>query len=218
MNLTKNVQRQRWRIAAAMLALVGSAVVGYGIKRTPVSYMESAAVMFSLPRAQTAPNAYYLFAPSLIMSGEGISQLLMNSEAREQLRAAGGTADINLELVNLYNQEYPEYGEPLATLTASSPSAASTHRTFMIATQLLAQILKTIQENAHVVPRNRISAQIIADTGPVIQTGSLARTFAGIAVLAMVAVAMLWAFVDRRAYGPGRAPLSPRPDRRVSVP
>jgi hypothetical protein len=214
MNWAGDVARKRLRIAAAMAVLLGATGAGYGIESTPTSYLESANVLFSLPRAQTSPNAYYLFAPSLIMSGEGISQLLMNPQAQHQIHQEGGTADINLALVNLYSEEYPEYGEPLATLTAVSQSAASTRSTFMIATRLLGQILETIQKNAHVVPRNRISARIIADTGPIIQTGSIVRTFAGIAVLAIMAVAMAWALIDRYAYRPA-APLSLQPDRRV---
>ena len=185
-------------MAAVMVVLLLAAGLAYGIEGVPPTYLESASVLFSLPKSKTNPNAYYYFAPSLIMSGEGISQLLANQQVQGQIRKAGGTADVNLALINLYNEEYPEYGEPLATLTSSSQSAASTHRTFRIAKRLLDQILNSIQANAGVPMHNRISAQIFADTGPIIQQGSSKRVYAGIALLAAIGTGLLWGLIDRR--------------------
>jgi hypothetical protein len=198
MGLPAQVARRWLRMAAVMVVLLLGAGLAYGIEGVPPTYLESASVLFSLPKSKTNPNAYYYFAPSLIMSGEGISQLLANQQVRGQIRRAGGTADVNLALINLYNEEYPEYGEPLATLTSSSPSAASTHRTFRIAKRLLDQILNSIQANAGVPVHNRISAQIFADTGPIIQQGSSKRVYAGIALLAAIGTGLLWGLVDRR--------------------
>jgi hypothetical protein len=195
------VMRKRLRVAAVVLVLLLSAGAGYSIKSTSPTYLESATVMFSLPKSQNSPNAYFLFAPSLIMSGEEISQILINPDAQRRIRKAGGTADVNLALVNLYNEEYPEYGQPLATLTTASHSAAAAHRTFVIAARLLGHILTAVQAQADVLPRNRIAARIIADTGPVVQAGSLKRAFAGLALLTVVAASLVWRVLGQRDGG-----------------
>jgi hypothetical protein len=203
MSLPGGAARKRLRVVAVMVVVLLAAGIGHGIESTPPTYFDSATVMFSLPRSQTAPMAYYFYAPSLIMSGEGISQILTSPQVQDQIRRAGGTAIVSLPLVNLYNEEYPDYGVPLATLTTASQSAAAARRTFMIAARLIGQILATSQANAGVSPRNRISAQILAATGPVVQKGSSKRVFAGLALLAAVATSMLWGLIDRRVTGLG---------------
>jgi hypothetical protein len=187
------------RLAATVVVFFAAACVGYGIRNTPPTYLESATVMFSLPRSQTAPDAYFWFAPSIITSGEAMTQILLSPQAQRQIREEGGEASVNLALINLYNEEYPNYGEPLASLKAASPDAANAHRTFTIAAQLLGRILAERQAQAGVPPRDRISAQIIGDSRPMPQAGSPKRAFAGLVVLAVLAVGMAWGFLGRLA-------------------
>lgn len=190
--------RRRIYRLAVVIVLIFAVGVGYEIKSTAPTYLESALVVFSLPKSQSAPYAYTMFAPSLITSGEAATQILMSPLAQGQIRQAGGTAAVSLTLVNLYNEQYPDYGEPLATLTAVSPNAANVHRSFGIAVRLLGHLLAARQAQASVPLRNRISARIIGDTGPVVQTGSSKRVYAGIALLALVAVSLVWS-PQRRA-------------------
>jgi hypothetical protein len=133
-----------------------------------------------------------MFAPSLIASGEVMVQILMSPSAQSQIGAAGRGVRVSLALVNLYNEEYPNYGVPLATLTAASPVAADAHRAFAVAERVLGVVLAARQEQAGVPPRDRISAQILGDSGPIIQTGSRARVFGGLAVLTAIAVGLAW--------------------------
>jgi hypothetical protein len=86
-------------------------------------------------------------------------------------------------------------------LAASSPSAADVHRTFVISARLLAHILAARQAEAGVAPRDRISAQIIGDSRPIVEAGSAKRACAGLALLAVVAVSLVWGFLDRRGAG-----------------
>ena len=103
-----------------------------------------------------------------------------------------------MALVNLYSEQYPDYGQPLATLTATSPIAANVHQSFRIAARLLARLLAAQQAHAGVPPRKRISAQIIGDTGPVAEQGSAKRVYAGLAVLALVAVCAVRGILRQR--------------------
>jgi len=189
-------------MVATLLLAAGA---GYDIEISPPMYLESATVELSLPKAQNAPNAYYMFAPSLIASGEAMVQILMSPSAQRQIGAAGRGASVSLALVNLYNEEYPHYGVPLATLTAASPVAADAHRTFVVTARVLGLVLAARQRQAGVPRRARISAHILGDSGPIIQTGSRARVFGGLALLAAIAVSLAWDGAGRWGAEPGRS-------------
>ncbi len=92
-------KRLRLTLVAATLLLAAGA--GYDIKISPPMYLESATVELALPETQNAPNAYYMFAPSLIASGEVMVQILMSPSAQQQIDAAGRAARVSLALVNL---------------------------------------------------------------------------------------------------------------------
>ncbi|HEX9526497.1 MAG TPA: hypothetical protein VF951_03290 [Streptosporangiaceae bacterium] len=193
--------RKRLRLTLVVATLLLAAGAGYDIEISPPMYLESATVELSLPQAQNAPNAYYMFAPSLIASGEAMVQILMSPSAQRQIGAAGRGASVSLALVNLYNEEYPHYGVPLATLTAASPVAADAHRTFVVAARVLGLLLATRQKQMGVPPRGRISAKVLGDSGPIIQTGSRARVFGGLALLAAIAVSLAWDGAGRWGAG-----------------
>jgi hypothetical protein len=137
--------RRRLRLALVVATLPLAAGVGYDIGISPPMYLESALVEFSLPKTLNAPNAYYMFAPSLITSGEVMVEILNSPSAQRQIGAAGRGASVSLALVNLYNEEYPNYGVPLATLTAASPVAADARRTFVVAARVLGRLLAARQ-------------------------------------------------------------------------
>lgn len=198
MNLRKSVQRRQLRLAAVVAVLFLAAGIRYDIASSSPVYAESASVIFSLPKSNNGAKAYIIFVSSLISSGEAMSQILMSPQSHRQISEAGGQAYVSLALVNLYDEEYPNYGLPLATLTTSSTVAANVHETFMIAARELGRLLAGWQARMGVQPRNRISAEVIGDTGPVVQSGSSRRVSAGIVVLALVGISALWRFIDRR--------------------
>ena len=197
-SLSGDTGRRRWRVAAVLLVWLVAAGIGYDLMRVPPTYLESATVMFSLPKSESSPNAYYTYAIPLITSAQAMAQELTSPQAQRQIREAGGFARVDLQLVNLYSQQYPDYGIPLATLTAASPSAGNVHRTFVIAVRRLVSLLAARQAKVGVTRRNRIPAEIIADTGPLVQTGSRKRVLAGLAALALMAVAGLWGLIDSK--------------------
>ncbi len=189
------------RIVAAAIVLFLAAGVRYELASNPPIYAEGTTVVFHLPKSQRAPNAYIIFAPSLIATSEAMTQILLSPQAQQQIRAAGGAASVNIALVNLYDEEYPNYGVPLANLTVSSPGAASVRPTFAIAVRLLQRLLAARQARLNVRPRNRISAQVIGVTGLTVQDGSPKRVLAGLAVLALIAYSALLRLLGRSRPG-----------------
>jgi hypothetical protein len=184
--------RKRLRLTLVVATLLLAAGVGYQIKISRPVYRESATVEFFLPNTLNAPKDYYMFAPALITSSEVMVQILNSPSAQRRIGAAGRGASVSLALVNLYNEEYPNYGVPFATLTAASPVAADARRAFVAAAHMLGLVLAARQEQARVPPRERISAEILEDSGPIIQTGSRARVFGGLALLAAMAAGLAW--------------------------
>lgn len=223
-SLSSDTARRWRRLAAALLVWVVAAGVGYDLMKLPPSYRESATVMFSLPKSESSPNAYYAYAIPLITSAQAMVQELTSPQAQSEILKAGGSARVDLQLVNLYSEQYPDYGVPLATLSAASPSAGNAQRTFVIAVRRLVSLLAARQAKAGVARRDRISAEIIADTGPLVQTGSRKRVLAGLAALALMAVAGLWSLIDskERSKAPNRLDVTvwprARPGEAVSWP
>jgi hypothetical protein len=196
--------RKRIRLILVIATLLLAAGAAYDIEISQPRYLETATVELSLPKTQNAPNSYYMLAPSLIASGEVMVQILMSPPAQRQIGADARGSSVSLALVNLYNEDYPDYGVPLATLTAASPVAADAHRTFEVAARLFGHLLAARQKQMGVPPRERISAQILGDSGPVVQTGSHARVFGGLALLTAIAVGLAWHGAAR--WGTGARP------------
>jgi hypothetical protein len=143
------------------------------------------------------PNPYSAFSSDLGITAELMTRAMLDSQSQRRVREAGGTADFNLALVNLYNEEYPDYGTPYVTLTTTSVNQANVRRTFTIVVSLFEHLVLARQTQAGAPPNHRISIHVVADTGPLVQAGSSKRTFAGLALLAVVAAFLLSSFLDR---------------------
>jgi hypothetical protein len=139
----------------------------------------------------------------LISTGSVISQIVTSPQIEHQVERAGGTAAYNLALVNLYNQDYPDYGYPEATLSVHSSDPVSTHRTYLIVKRTLIETLTSRQEQAGAPPGHRIVAQVANDSGPIPRTGSRKRALGGLLLLGLVAASTGWSLTGRRT-GAGR--------------
>jgi hypothetical protein len=180
------------------------------LHRTPPTYEDRVDIIFSLPRDQTAPNAYYIYATSLITTEQATVQIMASPLGQRQIRTAGGTAAVSMQLSNLYNQEYPEYSEPLAMLTSTSTSPAQARRSLVIAMRLLRLGLARRQAQSGVPPPSRIVADALADSGAVPQHGSPSRGLAGLTVLTLVGAAASWQVAGRRQATRGNRGTRPR--------
>ncbi len=176
----------RWpSILASIFIFILTCYAGAAIVRTPPLYVESATVLFAAPPRVNSPALYARQAVSLISTGTAIRQVLMSPRARSRI-SAGGTNSYDFELVNLYNQDYPNFGYPEATLTASSPRPASTERTYKLAKRALIGILARTQRRSGAPRGHRVVAHITDVSGVVERSGSAKRALAGLLVLAVV--------------------------------
>ena len=195
MGFQGTVALMRRHLLAVIVMLILAAGVAYDIKSTPPTYSESASVAFTVTKFLAWPNLPATIRKPLIATEVMMTQALMTRPARQQVSAAGGTARLDISPFNL---QFPDYAEPIATVTAAGPSKAGVQRTFTVAVRLLQERLAALQAQAGVSPRDRIRASLVADTGPLAQPGSPARVFAGLVLLTVVAVFMVTSFLDRR--------------------
>jgi hypothetical protein len=191
----------RRHLLAATAVLMIAAGLGYGLRRTPPLYSESAAVVFTVKGslADSRPSASYL--PSLIATEVMMAQALMTPPWQSEIRDAGGNASFDFTPFNSYSLQYPNYYEPGAMLTATSQRPADVRRTFTLVCQLLGQRLTAMQAGARVPARDRIQVLLVGNGAPAAQPGSPTRVLGGLFMLAAMAVFMVVNFLDRRRSG-----------------
>lgn len=151
-----------------------------------------------MPAANNSTTVYTWQAGTLISTGSVISQIITSPQIEHEVARAGGTAAYSLTLVNLYNQDYPDYGYPEATLSVHSPDPVSTHRTYLIAKRMLIETLASRQKQAGAPRGHRIVAQVADDSGPIPRTGSRKRALGGLLLLGLIAASTGWSLTGRR--------------------
>jgi hypothetical protein len=181
---------RRHVVAVTMVILLATGVA-YSFKHVPPTYQESATLVLT---AQGGSNRY---DDSLITTAQVMIRWTTGAQGQQKLRQAGAASGFNVALVNLYDQEYPNYPYPFVTVSASAQDPAVAHRTFVIGTQVFLSELLAQQVKQGVLPRNRITAYSVGDNGPVILPGSRVRTFAGLLLLTLVAAFLVSTFLDR---------------------
>jgi hypothetical protein len=184
--------RQLYGLAGVLIL---AAVSARGVEHAPQAYLESGTVVIAAQNAPLTDEPYSTVSGSLVTTSAVMAQSLMSPQARALVREAGGTADFRLALVNFNNQDYPEYGFPLATLTAQSADPGVTRRTFQVVLHVLRRLLA--QRQGHAGARGRISAQLVSDTGAVTQPGSRKRSLAALGLLTLIAMVMISRFLAR---------------------
>jgi hypothetical protein len=198
--------RRRW--AAVAVVLVLAAGTTYMIKKTPPTYEEQGTVVFSTstnPAGTNPYDGYNVYSSQLITTAEVMVREMMGDQAMSTLaqvpvQTPEGSAGFNLALVNLYNQEYPDYGAPEATLTTQSSSPAAVHSAFVKVAQEVASRLNALQAAAGVPPKDRVDERIAGDTGPLMETGSPKRVYGGMILLTLIAVLTLAAFLEKHPH------------------
>ena len=188
----------RRHLAAVLVVLICAAAVAVIFKRTPVTYQESGTVVFNDPVSAGFPNKYTSFSGSLVKTAGLMAASAMSPQDGQKIRAAGGTGAYDVALYNGYNLEYPDYSDPYIVVTASATDPAQAQHTFNVVTQQLYSDLASRQVQAGVPTFNRITTNLVGDSGPLPQPGSSKRVDAGLLVLAIIAAFAVAIFLDRR--------------------
>jgi hypothetical protein len=177
-------------VAVVCLAVLG---FGYHLAHMNPGYTDAGTIGFIAPND---PLTGFAYAQGTQVIKVVTADYMTGTAANQQIRAAGGTAPYNVELLNGYNEEFPDYSQPYVTVTTSSPDPTSAQNTYNAVVSVLLRNLAERQQG--VPPKAQITALPVNSTGPTLQTGSNKRVYAAIAVLTIVAAFMTASLLDRR--------------------
>jgi len=181
----------RRHLVAVTVVFLLAAGVAYSFKHAPPTYQESATLVL------TSHGGANRYDDSLIATAGIMVNWTTGVQGQQELRQAGAASGFNVALVNVYDQEYPNYPYPFVAVSASAQDPAAAHRTFAIGVQLFERELQERQVTQGVLPRNFVTAYSVGDGGPVILRGSRVRTYAGLLLLTVVAAFLMLTFLDR---------------------
>jgi hypothetical protein len=187
----------RRHLIAVLVVMLTTVAVTYYLKKTEQPYQDTATVVFTSPASAAFPNPYASFGGSLIEAAGVISVFAMNPTSQRQVRAAGGTADYSVTLVNTYNLEYPAFSLPDLAVSTSSVNPAEASRTFTLVTKMIEKTLWDRQQADHVPMQSRIGVRVLGESGPLPTKGSMKRVYGGVLVLAIVAALGIASFLDK---------------------
>jgi hypothetical protein len=187
--------RRQW--IAFVLVLFATFAVGLAFKRATPLYASTGTVAFSLPISmQTAVSP--VGSDNLIVTADVVAAAVSGPLGVQQVRAAGGTGSYQFGLVNFYDQEYPNYAQPIASLQASSYQPAVAQRTFVAALSVIGKRLQSQQIAAGASPNAFITASLEGGSPqPIAQSGYPKRTYVGLLFLGIIAAYLLAATLDR---------------------
>ena len=204
----------RRHLLAVLAVLIVAAGVAYTFKHTPPTYSETATLVFVPPESGTHPNPFEASSGSILEAAGTIAIQVMSPQGQQRVRAAGGTAQVDVGLVNGYNLQYPNYPNPYLTVTTTSRDFPAVHRTFTAANKVLTDEFTATETQDNVTPNNQVQIVMAGDTGPLAEPGSSKRALGGLIILTIVAIFAVAAFFDRhpvRLMRSGRRTPEPRP-------
>jgi hypothetical protein len=204
----------RRHFVAVLVILAVAAGVGYSFKHSASAYAEVGTLVFVPPTSGANPNAFAAVGGSVLEAAGTLAVSAMNSQEQQQVLRAGGNASYDVELLNSYNLEYPNYSNAYLMISTASADPVAVHRTFALVNRMVSGQFQTQQAADGVAANNRIETVMVGDTGPLEQQGSSKRALIGLLILTVVAVFAAASFLDRHPVRlpwtgrrPGGAPL-----------
>jgi hypothetical protein len=187
-----------WRHKLAVLAVLILAVgAAYSFKHAAAAYEETGSMVFVPPVSAIHPNPFEATGKADTEAAGAIAAEVMSPQDQQRVQRAGGTAQIDVQLFNSYDLEYPNYSQPSLTVTTTAADPDSVQRTFTLVTNLLTRQFTAHEAQANAEPKNRIQIVMAGDTGPLVQLGSSKRVLGALAILTLVAIFAVASFLDR---------------------
>jgi hypothetical protein len=191
----------RRHFVAVLVILAVAAGVEYSFKHSAPAYAEVGTLVFVPPVSGAHPNAYSAVSGSILEAAGTLAVSVMSPQEQQQVLHSGGNAAYDVELLNSYNLEYPNYSNAYLMVSTASADPVAVHRTYTLVTRLLTSQFKAQQAGDGATPNNRIEIVMAGDSGPLAQQGSSKRAMIGLFILTIVAVFAAASFLDRHPVG-----------------
>jgi hypothetical protein len=186
---------RRHLAAVAAVVLVAGGLFWYFTHRNP-GYVDTGVVAFVAPKNEQ--GGLFGYSQSLLAADQVMQARVTGAQGKQQVRQAGGTANFDIALANLNNEEFPSYSNPYATISTVSNDSAVAARTYRAVLQVLTRGLQQLQAQEGAPAKTWIQLHVISESpGPTLQKGSKVRIFVGLAILAVILAFMIAVFLDR---------------------
>jgi hypothetical protein len=208
----------RRHFIAVLAVLLLAAWVLHDFKATPTVWTDGATVIFKPPASTRYPNPYESGGGSSIIAAGVIASYVSGSEGQRLVTAAGGNMPYDVELINSYNQDYPDYSAPDVNVSVTGTDLASVMRTYAAVIKVMYAQANARQAAAKAPKVDRIKIQLISNPGPLAQPGSSKRSLGGLMLLILVGIFAVAIFFDRHPIRLGEIARSRRGAGRSAYP
>jgi hypothetical protein len=182
----------------AVLAVLALALwLVHEFKATPMVYADGATVVFKPPYSGRYPNPYESGGGSIITAAGVIANYVQGSEGQQLVSAAGGTLPYTAQLINTYNQDFPNYSAPEVDVEVTGTDIGAVTRTYAAVIQVMKDQTVARQVAAKAPKRDRMHMIVVGDPGPLAQPGSSKRTLGGLMLLTLVGIFAIAIFFER---------------------
>jgi len=202
----------RRHIIAVLAVLVLALWVVHDFKATPTVYLDGATVIFKPPISTRYPNPYESGGGSIVTAAGVVAAYVQGTEGQRLVSAAGGTLPYTVQLINSYNQDYPNYPYPEVDVEVTGTDLAAVVRTYVAVIQVVNSQTAARQAAVKAPKIDRITTKVVGDPGPLAQPGSPKRTLGGLMLLTVVGIFAIAIFFERhpvRLRDLGRSRRSP---------
>jgi hypothetical protein len=183
---------RRHIVAVAAVFALAAGLYHY-IEGADPGYTDSATIAFTGPGDNLGNDGQDLLVIDAL-----VTNMVMSSEGHEKVRSVGGTTYYDVALVNLNDEDFPNYSVPYVTVVTASADPSAAQNTFSAVMSVMQADLTSLQAEQRAKPKSWMGMRAIATpSGPVAQTGSPKRTLVALAALAIIAAFMIAAFLDR---------------------
>ena len=169
----------------------------HDFKATPMVYTDGATVVFKPPVSSRYPNPYESGGGSVITAAGVIARYVQGSEGQMLVSAAGGTLPYTTQLINTYNQDFPNYSAPEVDVEVTGTDIGAVTRTYAAVIQVIKDQTVARQVAAKTPKVDRIHMIVVGDPGPLAQPGSSKRTTGGLMLLTLVGIFAAAIFFER---------------------
>lgn len=194
MSLSELAGLARRHVIAVTVVFLIALGIAYDFKHTNPGYAETATVTLT-----TASPHNSSYEGSLITTCQVVVAWISGPEGQRSLQHVGAGSGFTVTLVNDSNADDPQYEHPYLTASATNLDAAATHREFVKGMDVLNERLASTQASAQMPAQMRVTALVLADSGPNTLAGSRSRTYGALGFLALVAAYLIARFFDNRS-------------------
>jgi hypothetical protein len=188
------VLRRRWLVVA--LVLMCTVVALALVHKRPIDYQACASVALITPKTSDFPNVYDNTQASLVATTGLVTEKVMSPATQRQLAAQGMTASYDAEVLNTGTDASPTFTEPLTTVCSTSYNAAVAGNTTDAVVASFGEILRTVQADAKVSPRDFITAKVIVPSTPLAILGRPSQALLGVGLIGLTLAISLAMWTD----------------------